>query len=143
LIILIIVGGIGTVVGYLAKAPSTSSQDIVSTDGIHWHPHLSVVIKGQVQEIPVDIGLGVVEKPIHTHDATGKIHLEFPSIVRKGDITLGQFFKIWGKQFNSDCIFDYCNGQSGIMRMFVNSQPNQEFDHYVMGDGDQIEIRYE
>lgn len=124
---LAILGGIV----WVAK-PSRADQ-IVSRGGLHWHAQLAIYIKGEKQEIPAGIGIGAVEQPIHTHDTSGVIHMEFGGLVYKDDLKLGQFFKIWGKQFNS----------MGKVEMFINGEPNQEFENYQMKDGDKIEIRYE
>ena len=39
-------------------AQTQPSSDIVSKEGIHWHPHLSIYVRGQKQEIPANIGIG-------------------------------------------------------------------------------------
>jgi hypothetical protein len=44
---------------------------------IHWHPHLEIVINGQQQTIPANLGLtGGIHSPTHTHDSTGVLHYE-------------------------------------------------------------------
>lgn len=113
-------------------AKSAPEDQIASRTGLHWHAQLAIYIKGEKQEVPEGIGLGAIEQPIHTHDNSGTIHMEFPGLVKKDDLRLGQFFQIWGKQFNS-----------GKVKMMVNGQDNQEFRNYQMRDGDKIEIRYE
>lgn len=123
--------------------PSIQGEQTVATSGLHWHPKLEIFIKGVKQEIPEGVGLKPVEQPIHTHDASGTVHLEFPGVVKKDDLKIGQFFKIWGKEFSSNCIFDKCNGPEGKVKMTVNGKENQEFENYSMRDADGIEIRYE
>lgn len=141
--IAIVGGGIAALAHYIKNQPKTPESDIISKTGFHWHPHLTITIKGDDQEIPADIGLGITESPVHTHDATGTIHMEFPGLVTKDDTKLGKFFQVWGKQFNSNCIFDSCNGPDGKVKMFVNGEENSEFENYPMKEGDKIEIRYE
>lgn len=136
-------GGIGLIIWYIAARPPAPQSEIISRNGIHWHPELSITIKGQEQEIPANLGIGIRHEPIHTHDSSGVLHLERQGLIREKDIKLARFFEIWGKQFNSDCIFDSCNGPAGTVKMFVNSQENTEFENYQMKDGDKIEIRYE
>lgn len=128
---------------------SGDSKDFNSLDicvqhtggGMHIHPHLTIFIKGEKQMIPSDIGVTpACMRPIHTHDETGALHLEFP---RKRDVKLGEFFQVWGKQFKSGTIFDKVNGPDGNVKMFVNGQENTEFENYMMKDGDNIEIRFE
>ncbi|HLC89559.1 MAG TPA: hypothetical protein VJG65_01215 [Patescibacteria group bacterium] len=133
-ILVVISGLIGFAIWYLATSPSLPESDIMARQGIHWHPELTIYLKEVEQEIPMNIGIGVVHKPIHTHDNTGIIHLEFPSVVRKRDITLDQFFNNWGKNFS-----DF-----GVMaKMTVNGKENNELENYVMNNGDKIELWYE
>jgi len=55
--------------------------------------------------------------------------MEFSGLVREDGIRLGRFFKIWGKKFNRDCIFDKCNGPEGRLKMFVNQESNYQFEN--------------
>lgn len=116
-----------------------SLDKIVSTTGMHWHSDLTITILGEKQEIPIDVGLDSVHKPIHTHEDK-RVHMEFSDTVKESDIALGQFFKNWGKTFNKDCIFDKCNGAEGQVRMVVNGKENSEFERYIMKDNDKIDI---
>ena len=125
---------------------SVTESEIVARNGMHWHPRLSIYIKGEKQPFTNGIGLnGAVHNPIHTHEDANKdiIHMEFGGIVTKEDTKLGNFFKIWGKEFNSTQIFDRRNGEEGTVKMTVNGKENTEFENYKMRDGDQIEIKYE
>lgn len=118
-----------------------NSDKIVSNNGMHWHSDLTITILGKKQEIPI-VGLEGAHKPIHTHEDK-KIHMEFNGVVKESDITLGQFFKTWGKTFNKDCIFDKCNGSEGRVVMMVNLKENSEFEKYIMKDNDRIDILFE
>lgn len=121
-------------------------DQIISRKGIHWHPRLTILIKGEKQEIPADFGIGGVHLPIHTHAADNKegvLHMEMSGLVTKDETKLSKWFQLWGKQFNSICIFDKCNGSDGTVKMTVNSQENTEFENYLMKDGDRIEVKYE
>lgn len=134
---------IGGIVWMSSKSPAPAEDDIISRSGIHWHPELSIYIKGEKQVIPANIGLGVVHNPVHTHDDTGIIHLEFSALVKKDDVRLGKFFDVWEKRFDSPCIFEFCTGPDGTMKMTVNGQENTEFGSYMMKDGDKIEIHFD
>ncbi len=129
----------------VARSPKTSNEDnpLISRRGIHWHPNLSITIKGEPVTIPANIGLGAVHSDTHTHKENDKIHLEMSRSVRESDTRLGVFFNVWGKEFSSQCILDACNSEEGVVKMFVNGDENFEFENYRMKDGDQIEIRYE
>jgi hypothetical protein len=118
------------------KAP-VAQGDILSSNGLHWHPVVSVMIKGQKQEIPANIG---TMSSMHTHDSTGSIHVEKSGRVTKEDVKLSTLFKILGKQFSSNCLYDECGGK---VTLSVNGNENTEYENYVMQDKDNIEIRYE
>lgn len=141
--ILILGGGIFGGSQFLSSNPSMPASEVVSKQGIHWHTDLTIKILGQYQDISANIGIGITHRPIHTHDPDGVIHMEFSGLVRKNDVRLNRFFEIWGKEFNKDCIFDQCNESDGEVKMFVNEEPNFEFENYVMQDKDKIEIIFE
>lgn len=139
---IILVGG----VFLLSKGEKAAPEDeAVSRNGLHWHPKLTVYIKGEKQEIPPNLGIEAIHQPIHTHEDNkeGVVHMEMQGVVTKDQTKLGKFFQTWGKQFNSSCIFDKCNGPEGTVKMIVNNNENKDFDNYSMKDGDNIEIRYE
>ncbi len=123
-------------------AGSITSNTIVDIpkNGLHWHPHLEIIIDGKNIEIPGGLGLGSVHDPVHTHDNTGEIHLEFAKPIAS-KMVLGYFFKLWGKRFDKECIFDYCTDK-GTLKMSVNGNENYDFEDYLMRDGDQIVIEY-
>jgi hypothetical protein len=78
---------------------------------VHIHAHLSLFLNGE--QIAIPCGIGIV-KPfriengfvgigsgiywLHTHDATGIIHIESPD-ARK--YTLGNFFDVWGQPLSA------------------------------------------
>ncbi len=135
--ILIIVGAIALlIVGGTWWSSSINSSDpsVISRSGLHWHPTLTIYVKGEKFEIPQNIGLGAVHSPMHTHDDLPIIHLEYSGIVREKDAMLGQFFKNWGRDMRSF---------GTNMRMTVNGEENTEYENYIMRDGDKIELRYE
>lgn len=146
LLVILAGGAIGGAGWYIANRPQTSAitlDEVVARSGLHWHPELTINVKGAKQEIGANIGIGVTHNPIHTHDSTGVLHLEFQGLVRKDDLKLGKFFEVWDKQFNSGCIFDKCNGPDGKLKMLVNGEVNTEYENYQMQDKDKIEIIYE
>lgn len=157
----LIIGGITVIVlGVILTIAATSPQstvkdtftgeenDIVSEQGIHWHPELAIYIKGEKQEIPANVGLGgagpMGMEPLHTHDTTGQLHAEWQrGPIKKGHLKVARFFEGWKKPFTKDQILDSKTGEGGTVTMAVNGQPNTEFENYIMSDGDKIEIRYE
>lgn len=125
----LIIGGVGW-----SKYLQSSDPNVASTGAFHWHPELTIYVKGEKQEIPQGIGLVGNHKPIHTHDDVPIVHMEFGGAARKEEVTLGTFFKNWGKEFNSF---------GSNVKMTVNGKENTEFENYQMKDGDKIELRYE
>lgn len=126
--------GLSVWISSMQSLANSGSSDIVSTRGLHWHPQLTIYVKGEKQEIPQGIGLAGGHKPIHTHDDLPVIHMEFSGAAKKDEVTLGQLFKNWGKDF-------YSFGPN--VTMTVNGKANTEFENYQMKDGDKIELRYE
>lgn len=139
--ILLLAGGV-----WWSKSLQSSDPNIISTQGIHWHPQIEIYIKGQKQEIPANIGIGMqyASTPtfdqgmrmtaMHTHEPDGTIHFEFPARVTREDTKLKNFFAIWGKDIMSF-------GSS--VTMTVNGEETTELGEYEMKDGDKIELRYE
>ncbi len=122
---------------FILPAPSntgSSDPNVVALTGLHWHPTLEIFVKGEKLEIPQNIGLGAVHSPMHTHDDLPIIHLEFGGIVKKENLVLGQFFENWGRDMRSF---------GTNMRMTVNGVENTEYERYIMGDKDKIELRYD
>jgi len=134
LIVIIIGGSIGAFIWYLGTRPPIPEGEILSRSGLHWHPELAIFVNGEKREIPANLGIGAVHNPMHTHDSSGVIHLEFQGVVRKDDLKLGRFFEVWGN--------DFVEFGSSI-KMIVNGEENTELQNYIMKDGDKIELRYE
>lgn len=123
---------------------SSMPEDVIAKNGLHWHSELTIKINGENQDIPAGLGLErLPHNPIHTHDRDSVIHMEFAGAVEKDDLKLGNFFKVWGKTFNKDCIFDNCSGADNQLTMLINGRENFEFESYIMRDGDKIEIIFE
>ncbi len=107
----------------------------------HIHPHMKIFINGSESAIPAEIGITeTCMHSIHTHDATGTIHVESP--VQK-DFTVGDFFAVWGKDFSKNSILGNIAGSGKSVKFSVNGATNDQFENYVMHDKDEIEIRYE
>jgi hypothetical protein len=116
-----------------------------STDISHTHSYLTIVVNGDEQYIPNNVGIADSECPdgmrgIHTHDDTGKLHIETPSQI---SAPIGAFFNIWGEVFNSEQILDNKVDSNHEIVMFVNGEINQDFENYEMLNNDEIEIHYQ
>ena len=111
---------------------------------IHWHPHVTILIKGKPLTIPAGVGLeSAVHKPVHVHENDNILHWEVDAPTVR-NMQLGYFFNtVWKKKLSNECILDYCNGPDGTVKMYVNGIENTEFDHYMPLDKDEIKIVFE
>jgi len=96
---------------------------------VHIHAHLALFFNGE--QIAIPCGIGIV-KPfqilngfvgagsgfywLHTHDATGIIHIESPDARA---YTLGEFFDIWGEPLSTHGVA----GLNGAVCAFVDGKP--------------------
>src|SRR3989344_1791290 len=63
---------------------------------LHIHPELKIIVDGREAIVPANIGIvRTCMAEIHTHDATGTIHIE--SVLSGKTFTLAQFFTVWGE----------------------------------------------
>lgn len=79
----------------------------------HVHAHLSIMVDGAQIAVPSHIGAVPLEAGpdpdlcyywLHTHDATGIVHVESP--VRR-EFMLGDLFAIWGQPLGGDRVARY------------------------------------
>ena len=87
---------------------------------LHIHQHLDIYVNGKHEAVPANIGIydGQFLTELHTHDATGLMHVESP--VAK-NFTLGEFFGVWGVRLNADCVGGYCQ-EVTPWRVYVDGQ---------------------
>jgi hypothetical protein len=107
----------------------------------HVHDQLYVFVNGQAVTVPAGIGINTQDpgvasfpsssgvtiglvaacqhaciSPLHTHDASGLIHIEAP---KREPFNLGQFFTEWGVRLNAACVAKYCRPDVPI-NVYVN-----------------------
>ena len=121
--------------GPVWKGLTGQSVDGVSADtseqlAYHIHAHLSVYINGTQKVVPYGIGIvgpwsseqtsdgpfidsGSAFYYLHTHDATGVIHIESPT---QKTYTLGQFFAEWNQPLSSGQV----GPDKGQLTVYVN-----------------------
>jgi hypothetical protein len=104
----------------------------------NWRAGLSIVIFNDLYPIPADIGVkNETYDKLFTLNSDGIIYK-----TGEESATLGEFFKIWGENFNSTCILDYCNNENNSMRMYVNNIENFDYELYSIKNNDFILIDY-
>jgi hypothetical protein len=83
----------------------------------HVHAHLAIYASGDPQAVPAGIGIpgGKCLYWLHTHDATGVIHVESPA---QRTYTLGQFFDIWGQPLSTTQV----GRATGNVTVFLNGK---------------------
>lgn len=144
--IMVLVGAVMFISRDNSSSVSVPKEEIITSNGLHWHPRLEVYIKGEKQEFTDSIGLGAIHQLMHTHKEDykeGVVHMEMQGVITKDETKLKNFFRIWGKDFSSTQIFDKKNGEEGKVKMMVNGKENTDFENYMMKDDDQIVIKYE
>ncbi|ALE07634.1 hypothetical protein AL755_06870 [Arthrobacter sp. ERGS1:01] len=88
----------------------------------HIHTHLSITADGKAITVPGDIGIDLSAQlisPLHTHDATGIVHVESP-VVKK--FTLGEVFTEWDVALAADRVGSYSTGGGYTLTTFVNGK---------------------
>ena len=114
-------------------------SEIVSHD----HATLRIFIDGSEVTIAANIGIDDSEcdgmRGIHTHDETGKLHIETPTPM---NAPVGAFFEIWGETFNENQILNSVADEDSEVVMYVNGELNDEYQNSVIHNNDVIEIHY-
>lgn len=108
----------------------------------HIHVRLSIFVNGQQREVPE--GLGIRDGCLywlHTHDASGLVHIEAPSPER---FRLGQFFAIWGEPLSERRLLDVAPEAGHSVRTLVDGDLYEGDPADVpLTDGKVIVLRYE
>lgn len=98
----------------------------------HFHPHLTILVDGKMEPMLSQIGIvpGCVAE-VHTHDASGTIHVESPNANKK--FALQDFFTVWGQTI----------ARSGYkLEMKVDGLVNEELGDLDLKDKQEIVLNY-
>ncbi|BAS16655.1 conserved hypothetical protein [Arthrobacter sp. Hiyo8] len=95
--------------------------------GEHFHAHLDMYVDGKAVSVPAGIGFADVNQgqsggrsPVHTHDASGIIHVEADTPGER--FTLAQFLREWGVLAGNATIGGHPAGEWSV---FVNGTRSQ------------------
>jgi hypothetical protein len=88
---------------------------------LHIHQHLDLYVDGRKVPVPAGVGIdpAVGYAPLHTHDTSGIVHVESPTV---RTYTLGEFFGVWGVRFTPGCLGGACAGGGRQLRVYVDGQ---------------------
>ncbi len=126
IILLIIVAVIGLgIVLFKSQPTTTPSEEVISNNGVHWHPEVSIFTNHQKYTIPPNIG---TMDTLHTHDSTGVIHLEKTGTVVKADTKVSLLLKTLGL------------GDKQLTKLVINGTDGSLSEDYEMKDKDKLEI---
>jgi hypothetical protein len=122
-----------------AGLPMLGSEGAVE----HIHAHLDVQVDGQAVSVPAETGIdrasGTIS-PLHTHDATGVIHIESPV---KRQFSVGEFFSEWDVSLSTDNIGALRAADGKSLRVFVNGTQRTGNPAAIMfGPHDEIAMVY-
>jgi hypothetical protein len=111
--------------GKLQQRLRAIGLDPLTAEGqvLHIHQHLDLFDAGRRVTVPANIGIdasGRYLAALHTHDTTGIMHVESPTVV---SYTLGQFFAVWGVRLDAHCVGDLCAGGSKRLQVWVDGKP--------------------
>jgi len=150
IIILIILGG------YYFIVKPVREFNPIHKGFYHWHSNIEVSVCGEPAKLRCGAGMcGPMTLHHHNDDI---IHIEGNTIAKEEDISLGKFLDGINLEFSGTNLFgknngDLCpNGQQGTVKMYVNGQPNMEFDNYILNrcesqnikqDCEKIELKFE
>jgi hypothetical protein len=95
---------------------------------LHTHQHLDVFVNGKRVIVPAGIGIGErFISPLHTHDASGVIHVESPTV---RSYSLAEVFAVWGVRLTKTCLADECG--EGKLHFFVDGKPAADPNRIVL-----------
>ena len=107
-----------------------------SQNMMHYHATLSIVIRGESQVIPAETGVipGCM-RGIHTHDDTGKLHIETPEAM---EARLEHFFLIWEQTFTPTQLLDTTVGEGESISLTVNGELVDDPRNHILEDGQEL-----
>lgn len=123
-----------------APMAGTSDKQMV----MHIHPKLSLFVGGQETKVPQNIGVDKAlwndhsldsfgmqgMAPLHTHDASGTIHVESNE---QRNYSLGQLLDIWGLLSDSK----YAGKE---VKVVADGDPVPDYTNLVLKDGQEIRL---
>jgi hypothetical protein len=105
---------------------------------LHTHQHLDVFVNGKRVLVPAGIGIGKgLISPLHTHDASGVIHVESTTV---RSYSLAEFFAVWGVRLTKTCLGAECG--EGKLHFFVDGKPATDPNRIVLTHHQEIAVAF-
>ncbi len=105
---------------------------------LHTHQHLDVFVNGKRVIVPAGIGIGKeLASPLHTHDASGVIHVESTTV---RSYSLAEFFAVWGVRLTKTCLAGECG--EGKLHFFVDGKPATDPNRIVLNHHQEIAVAF-
>jgi hypothetical protein len=148
LVILALIVITGGFIAYMYLAPKeygphgkVTEECVAGHDAASYHIHVSlrIFVDGSAVGIPAGIGTSPCMRPLHTHDASGKVHVEYR---HPSHFVLGEFFLVWGQPFDQNQVLHHQVGQGKSLSMKVDGSPGHGFEKTVLEDHQTIDIVY-
>jgi hypothetical protein len=117
----VLIGNGAQSAAYVASAGLPYAAEMLR---VHYHAHIDINVDGKAVQVPQFLGWVVANQkvylaPLHTHDASGIIHIE-NSV--PATFVLGQVFAEWGVRFTPTCMGAYCSGAGHELAFFVDGK---------------------
>ncbi|MCH1541246.1 MAG: hypothetical protein L7S56_07460 [Candidatus Poseidonia sp.] len=109
----------------------------------HYHVDVAITLLGESYEVPEDVGINDGDcsmRQLHTHDASGRIHVE--TLESGTQVPLGAFFDIWGLHFDESGFGDYRIDADHEFLMYLNGELVESYDQLILEDKQQVELIY-
>jgi hypothetical protein len=97
-------------------------------------------VDGDPVTVPAGIGIDLaahVIAPIHTHDASGVVHVESPTF---RSFSLAEFFGVWGVRLTKTCLGGACG--AGRLDVFVNGSRVKDPNRVLLGRHTEIVVAF-
>lgn len=107
---------------HLAARLAALHLPAASDTGYHVHVRLRVYVDGRAVPVPAGLGidpLGRFVAPLHTHDASGIVHVESE---RAFPFTLGEVFAVWGVRLGPGRLGGYADHGPRRLRVYVDGR---------------------
>lgn len=106
---------------------------------MHYHSHVDIFVNGKSEPVASSIGREdqSLFSPLHTHAASGLIHIEAPE---EQDFTVEMLFTEWGVRMTNACIGGYCSPDTKLEAYVNGTSYTEPISTIVLKRGEEIAI---